>query len=138
MAQLLNTKILTQERLLFEGQVKGIVAPAVNGYLGIKPKHAPLMAALGDGVLTIRLENENIYFAVSGGFLQVKSNRVIVLTGKAIPAADIDLAEAEKGVEELKLALEKGAGSSQERERLSRELEQARVCSRAARLIREY
>ena len=138
MAQLLNTKILTQERLLFEGQVKSIVAPAVNGYLGIRPRHAPLMAALGDGVLKILLENESIYFAISGGFLQVKSNRVIVLADKAIPAADIDLAEAEKRVEELKLALEKGAGKPQERERLSRELEQARVHSRAARMTREY
>ena len=138
MAQLLNTKILTQERLLFEGQVKSIVAPAVNGYLGIRPRHAPLMAALGDGVLKIRQENESIYFAISGGFLQVKSNRVIVLTDKAMPAADIDLAEAEKRVEELKLALEKGAGKPQERERLYRELEQARVRSRAARLTREY
>ncbi|HUU28103.1 MAG TPA: ATP synthase F1 subunit epsilon [archaeon] len=137
MSAILNTKVITQERVLFEGQAERLVVPAVNGYLGILPKHAPLMAALGNGVLKISVKKDNTYFAVFGGFLQVKDNRVIILADKAIAAANIDLAEAEKDLSELKISLESGGEGARDWHRLSREIELARVRSKAALLARE-
>ena len=80
----LNTKIVTQEQVIYEGQADSVVVPAAGGQMGILRNHAPLMAALGVGVLKIHdgADKED-YFAVSGGFVQVKDNRVIILADRA-------------------------------------------------------
>ncbi len=132
--QPLNTRLITPEKVLFEGEVRSVVAPAVDGMLGVLGGHAPLMAALGSGVLKLTNGNDNSYYAVSGGFLQVKDNSVIVLADKAVDGASVDLTE-----EKDKLArLENSYGSVEDRvekRRLGAELEQARAVVRAAEKI---
>ncbi len=78
---MLTVSVISPERVLFEGQATGIVAPGHDGELGILPGHAPLMTVLGNGVL--RLEGASQQFQVHGGFLQVVDNVVRVVTESA-------------------------------------------------------
>ena len=90
----LHTRLITPEKVLFEGEVRSVVAPAVNGMLGVLGGHAPLMASLGSGVLKLATGSDKSYYAVTGGFLQVKDNSVIVLADKAVDASGLKLSES--------------------------------------------
>ncbi len=130
----LHVKLITQERVLFDGAAESVMVPAANGYLGVLPKHAPLMAALGNGVLKISRggKDEEVYYAVFGGFLQVKDDLVTVLADQAVAAAEIDPLQAREEVSRLQKALAEQAPGEQQRQ-LSHELEEARVRDQAAR-----
>jgi F-type H+-transporting ATPase subunit epsilon len=80
---MLTVSVISPEKVLFEGQASGLVAPGYDGELGILPGHAPLMTVLGRGVL--RLDGAGQRFQVQGGFLQVVDNVVRVVTESATP-----------------------------------------------------
>ena len=133
----IQARVISQERVLFEGSAESVVAPAVNGQLGILPRHAPLMAALGKGVLKIRSGRQKTYYAVFGGFIQVKDNRLILLVDKATSGADIDPAKAEEEVAVLKTKLQAGDTKGEEWKKLVKDLEVARMRLHAARLAHD-
>lgn len=83
MADLLKVSVISPERVLFEGDAQGVVAPAFDGELGILPLHAPLMTLLGHGTLRVNTGEGEKRFAVDGGFLQIVDNQVRVVTEKA-------------------------------------------------------
>jgi F-type H+-transporting ATPase subunit epsilon len=91
----LRCEIITQERKLFDDDVDIVIAPAIEGEMGILPRHSPLIAALGFGELRIRQEGIEQFFAIGGGVLQVAENRVIVLADSAERADEIDTSRAE-------------------------------------------
>jgi F-type H+-transporting ATPase subunit epsilon len=88
--------IVTAERVVFSEDVDSIVAPGIEGQLGILPHHAPLMTTLHTGELRVRKAGEEFSLAISGGFLEVRPDRVIVLADVAERAEEIDLARAEQ------------------------------------------
>ena len=81
---MLKVSVISPERVLFEGEVDSVVAPAFDGEVGILPAHAPMMTLLGKG--TLRLGGRAGAFQVEGGFLQVIDNHVRVVTEKAAEA----------------------------------------------------
>lgn len=87
--------IVTAERLVFSDDVDVIVAPGIEGELGILPYHAPLMTILRAGELRVRRGEEEFLLAISGGFLEVRSDRVIALVDAAERAEEIDITRAE-------------------------------------------
>jgi F-type H+-transporting ATPase subunit epsilon len=87
--------IVTAERVVFSEDVDVVVAPGVEGQLGILPHHAPLMTMLSPGELVVRKGGEEFSLAISGGFLEVRPDRVIVLADAAERAEEIDIARAE-------------------------------------------
>ncbi len=87
--------IVTAERLVYSDQVDEIVAPGTEGELGILPHHAPLMTMLKPGEVKLKKGTEEIYMAVSGGFLEVRPDHVIILADAAERADEIDAARAE-------------------------------------------
>lgn len=96
MAGKLTLDIVTAERaVLSESDIDVVVAPGIEGELGILPEHAPLMTMLKPGELRFRRGIEEEYFVVSGGFLEVRDNRVIILADAAERAEEIDIARAE-------------------------------------------
>jgi F-type H+-transporting ATPase subunit epsilon len=107
-------EIVTGERLVFSDEVDMVIAPGVEGQLGILPKHAPLITALSIGELRVKKGQEELSFAIGGGFMEVYKDKVIVLADTAERAEEIDIARAE---EARRRALE----SLKERGRLSRE-----------------
>ena len=88
--------IVTAERVVFSEDVDVVVAPGVEGQLGILPHHAPLMTMLMPGELRVRKGGEEFSLAISGGFLEVRPDRIIVLADAAERAEEIDVARAEE------------------------------------------
>lgn len=88
--------IVTAERLVFSEDVDVVVAPGVEGQLGILPHHSPLMTMLQPGELRVRKGEEEFSLAISGGFLEVRPDRVIVLADTAERAEEINVVRAEE------------------------------------------
>ncbi len=88
--------IVTAERAVYSEDVDVVVAPGVQGQLGILPHHAPLMTTLQAGELRVRKGGEELSLAISGGFLEVRPDRIIVLADAAERSEEIDLARAEE------------------------------------------
>jgi len=88
--------IVTAERVVYSEEVDIVVAPGVEGELGILPHHTPLMTTLRVGELRVRKGEEEFSMAVSGGFLEVRPDRIIVLADAAERAEEIDLSRAEE------------------------------------------
>ncbi len=101
----LQLEIVTPERLAYSDEVDEVVCPGVEGELGILPHHAPLLTQLGFGELRIRKGAEEERFAIAGGFLQVRPDRVVVMAENAELGAEIDLQRAQKAREEAELTL---------------------------------
>ena len=90
--------IVTAEQLVFSEDVEVVVAPGVEGQLGILPHHAPLMTMLQPGELRVRKGEEELCLAISGGFLEVRPDRVIILADTAERAEEINVARAEEAM----------------------------------------
>jgi F-type H+-transporting ATPase subunit epsilon len=88
-------EIATAERMVFADDVNEVVAWGVQGQLGILPHHVPLMTMLQPGDLLIKKDNEEEYLAISGGFLEVRPDKVIILADACERAEEIDIARAE-------------------------------------------
>jgi len=88
-------EVVTAERMVFADDVTEVVAWGVEGQLGILPHHAPLMTMLQPGDLLIKRDNEEEYLAISGGFLEVRPDKVIILADACERAEEIDIARAE-------------------------------------------
>jgi len=91
----LRLEIVTAERTVFADDVSEVVAWGVEGQLGILPHHAPLMTMLQSGDLLIKKDDEEHYLAISGGFLEVRPDKVIILADACERAEEIDVERAE-------------------------------------------
>jgi F-type H+-transporting ATPase subunit epsilon len=130
-------EIVTPERLAFSDQVDSVVVPGSLGELGVLPHHAPLLTTLGVGELRIRKGGNEEYFAIAGGFLQVRPDRVVVMAETADMASEIDLASVEHARREAEQALAEGfeepADLARARAALQRALLRIRVAERRRR-----
>jgi F-type H+-transporting ATPase subunit epsilon len=97
MASVFRLRIFTLEKSVYDSEVRSIVVPGHEGYLGVLAHHAPLIAALRPGRLTIKDAGgkESIH-AVSGGFLEVSANLATLLADAVEQVCDIDLQRAER------------------------------------------
>ncbi len=91
----LKFEVATPERLVIDGSVDEVVLPSVEGYMGVRPGHAPLLAKLDLGEIAYRSGQETKYVATSGGFAEVLRESVRVLAETAEPAEEIDVERAE-------------------------------------------
>ena len=95
----LPTKILlevvTPDRSLIREEVDELQLPGSEGYFGVLPGHAPLLATLKVGELWYRIGQDKHFLAIAGGFVEVLPDHVTVLAQIAERAEDIDIARAE-------------------------------------------
>ena len=96
MAEKLTVEIVTPERLVLAEQTDEVVLPTVEGYMGVLPGHAPLLAQLDVGEVSYRVGNKRHYLAVSGGFAEVLRESVSILATTCERAEEIDLERAQK------------------------------------------
>jgi F-type H+-transporting ATPase subunit epsilon len=133
----LHLEIVTPERQAYEDEVDSVVCPGIEGELGILPHHAPLLTTLGVGELRIRKGDQEEFFAIAGGFLQVRPDRVVVMAETADMASEIDLASVEEARREAERALAEGfeepADLARARAALQRALLRIRVAERRRR-----
>jgi F-type H+-transporting ATPase subunit epsilon len=104
----LRLDIVTPERLAYSDTVDSVQLPGVEGELGVLPHHAPLVSMLGVGELRIRRAGAEESFAIVGGFLQVRPDKVVVMAETADMASEIDLESAQAARREAERALETG------------------------------
>ncbi len=104
----LQLEIVTPERLAYSGVVDSVVCPGIEGELGILPHHAPLLTTLGFGELRIRSGGQEEAFAIAGGFLQVRPDKVVVMAETADMASEIDIEKAIEARREAERALAEG------------------------------
>ena len=133
----LQLEIVTPERLAYSDMVDAVVLPGSEGELGVLPHHAPLISTLGVGELRIRKGGSEESFAIVGGFLQVRPDKVVVMAETADMASEIDLERAQEARREAERALEtgfhEGADLSAARAALQQALLRIRVAERRYR-----
>ena len=130
-------EIVTPERLAYSDTVDSVQLPGSEGELGVLPHHAPLISMLGVGELRIKKGGQEESFAIVGGFLQVRPDKVVVMAETAEIDSDIDLERAQKARDEAEKALEggfvEGADLSAARAELQRALVRIRVAEHRRR-----
>ena len=102
-------EIVTPERLAYSDTVDAVNLPGIEGELGILPHHAPLVSMLGIGELRIRKGGSEEAFAIVGGFVQVRPDKVVVMAETADMAGDIDLEKAHEARRSAERMLEEAA-----------------------------
>lgn len=91
----LTLEIVTPDQSLVSEEVDEVVVPAWEGYLGVLPGHAPLLAVLKIGEMWYRKGSEKTYLAIAGGFLEVLPDKVTILAQIAERPEDIDVGRSE-------------------------------------------
>ena len=108
MADTFQLQVATPERQLIDEQVTEVQLPGKNGYMGILAGHAPLLSALGGGVLTYEGGDGGPHIvAISGGFVEVFDNHVRVLADRAEFPQDIQVDAARRELDEANEAMRK-------------------------------
>jgi F-type H+-transporting ATPase subunit epsilon len=109
----MHLEIVTAERVILSEEVDQVNAPTRDGRVGILPRHEPLLTILQPGELGIVKDGVRTPYAISGGFMEVLSNRVTILADTVERADEIDEARAESS---RKLAEERKQGATSERD----------------------
>jgi len=134
----MRCEVVTAERVVYSNDVNLVVAPGVEGQMGILPHHAPLMTALTYGELLIRREGEeDVLMAIGGGFMEVRGDRVTILADSAERAEEIDEARAEaarrRAEERLRQRQQEDIDFARAEAALRRSLVRLRVAEKARR-----
>ena len=98
----MQLEIISAERQVYSDDVEAVVAPGVEGQLGILPHHAPLMTVLQPGEILIRKDGTETYLAVTGGFMEVIGNKVTILADACERSEEINEARAQEAVEKAR------------------------------------
>ncbi len=93
----LHLDIITPEKTVYSDEIDTVVVPGVEGELGILPQHTPLFTQIKPGEIKIKKGREEIYLAITGGFLDVGSqNKVTILADYAVRSEEIEIERAEE------------------------------------------
>ena len=95
----MKLEIVTAESVVSSEEVSVLVAPGIDGELGILPHHAPLLTVLAPGEIKVVKDGEESFIAVSGGFMEVIGNKVTILADTAEHAGEIDIQRAQEALE---------------------------------------
>ena len=106
----IRCEIVSQDRIVFQGDVDIVVLPGVEGVMGILPDHAPLLSVLQYGYITVRMGREEEVFTVAGGVVEVQPDQVTVLADAAENVEEIDVQRAEAARRRAEEALQKESG----------------------------
>lgn len=118
-----HLQVVTPEGKEWEGDVRSVQLPGAGGAFGVLAGHEPLLAALRPGVMWI----ENERYAVGGGFVEVRPDKVVVLAETFESATEVDVARAEEDLRQAKEKLEKATGSDRLRAQEAKERARARL-----------
>ncbi len=126
--------LVSQDRSVFADDVDEIIAPGVDGQLGVLPRHAPLITVLSPGEVIVRRANQpDLYFAVSGGWMEVLPEKVTILARTAEGAEEINEKRAEEARARAEQLLAQGPPRSEERAGLEIALRRSQIRLKVAR-----
>ena len=101
----IELQVVTPERHVLSEDVESVEMPGQDGYLGVLPGHAPLLTAMGIGILTYRKGSESRSLTVMGGYAEVLPHRVIVLADASERTEEIDGSRAQAALDRAKAHL---------------------------------
>lgn len=105
----IEVEIITQERVLFQGEADMVILPGSEGEMGILPRHAPLLSTLGYGALRLKTAGSEQFFTIYGGVVEIQPFRVTVLADVAERSEDIDIERAQAARDRAARMLHEGA-----------------------------
>lgn len=101
MAKFLNISVVTPEKKIFEGKISSLVAPGIEGEFGVLPEHTPFSTVLKPGVVGYKKEDgSEEMLAVSGGYIEVTRDKIILLVETAEKPEEIDIETIKRRKEE--------------------------------------
>jgi len=114
MAGSLTLRVITPEEVSLDLAVDAVRFPAVDGSMGVLPRHAPMVAAVGMGELEYRVDGREHAIFVAGGFAEVRQGTMRVVTEAAEPPDEIDIERARAAAQRARELLK--AGSARDRQ----------------------
>ena len=127
MARTLLAEVVTPDGILYANEVEMVVVTTTAGELGILPMHAPLITTLAPGEARLKFgpnPGDWEWFAIGGGFLQVREDRAVIISKRAIAVSGIDAARAEAARDRLAAELAELPAEAEE-ERAIAEMDRA-------------
>jgi F-type H+-transporting ATPase subunit epsilon len=132
-------RVITPERVLYDGEADLVVARIADGDIGVNVDHAPVVSTVEPREVRIYQDDERYVFATSDGFFKVSENLLQILVEEAAPPDEIDVDEAENRVEEAENELSQISEEDEEAERQREEVERRRrIAENLVRVAREY
>ena len=107
----IRCEIVSQDRIVYQGDADIVVLPGKSGEMGILPHHSPVLSVLQFGVIRVRNQGEEYFFTVAGGVVEVQPEQVTVLADAAENVAEIDVQRAENARRSAEQALKEGVGT---------------------------
>ncbi len=104
----IRCEIVSQDRMVYEGEADMVIVPGTDGQMGILPRHAPLLSTLKYGILTVRYQGREEHFTIAGGVVEIQPEIITVLADAAENVREIDIARAEAARRRAQEHLEKG------------------------------
>jgi F-type H+-transporting ATPase subunit epsilon len=104
----IRVEIVSQDRMVFQGEADVVVLPGSDGEMGILPNHAPLLSTLKYGICKVRSQGEEEFFAIAGGVVEVQPDLITVLANAAENVEEIDIARAEAAQQRAEEMLKHG------------------------------
>ena len=101
----MKLKIITHERIVFDGEVDELVVHTTNGQIGVLKDHIPITTSLEIGVAKAKVGEKNKYFAVMGGVFQFKDNNAVILSDVCEDSQNIDVSRANAAKERAETRL---------------------------------
>ncbi len=120
----LTVRVITPDRTVWDAPSEEVILPATSGQLGILTGHAPLLTAIGNGVMRVKAGGKWSAIAVMGGFAEVENNEVTILVNRAEMGDKVDKAAAQAILSQASKVLN---ASSDKQERLQAKLDQQRA-----------
>lgn len=119
MAETIRFEFIAQERVVYEDDVSMVIAPGESGAVGVLPRHAPLMTVIVPGEVIVKKEGQDdLFFAVGGGFMEVRPDKVTLLARSGEAADEIDIRRARDARKRAEQFLAEGPPSTEERRQL--------------------
>ena len=104
----IRCEIVSQDRLVWEGDADIVIVPGMSGEMGILPNHAPLLSTLRYGILKVQHKDQEEIFTVAGGVVEIQPDVITVLADSAENVEEIDIARAETARRRAEKTLEEG------------------------------
>ena len=133
-------RVITPERVIYDGEADMVIARIADGDIGVLVDHQPIVSTVEVGAVRINEDDERHVFATSDGFFKVSENLVQILVEEAVPADEIDVDDAESRVEQAENELSEVSEEDEEEGNRQRdEIERRRtVAENFVRVAREY
>ncbi len=104
----IRCEIISQDRIVFQGEADMVLLPGTDGEMGILPHHAPLLTTLKYGIIKVRSQGQETIFTVAGGIAEVQPDVVTILADAAENVEEIDVFRAEAARKRAEESLAKG------------------------------